>query len=223
CRTDVDMATIEAAVQSGLKAAQALQLRALAEGGKMIGTPITTAKHQVYSDAHFLAAKLALLPLAYAATAASAYMGAGPVNSEGAMPMNAYSPRTYSALLPLAFTLDWLKTAYWLGRRLLPGGSPSGEHDDEITVDGGHLVAPLAPLLAAVGETVSLAGQWLQDRAGQIEPTRSAPPAGAAFAAALGTFVDQAQRTARAAYAPPSTLDSTGDDDAHRRRWRTKR
>ena len=103
CRTDVDMATIEAAVQSGLMAAQALQDADAAASGRMRGPAVTIDQHEVYSDARFQATKLLLLPLAYAATAWSALTGDDSPLRRGARPLapDEYSPAGYALLLPL--------------------------------------------------------------------------------------------------------------------------
>jgi len=206
CRTDVDMATMEGAVQSGLLAAQGVQARHELVSGKLLGEPITTAAHEIYSDAHFLAVKLALLPFAYAATALSAQMDPGPPLKNGEMAANAYSPKTYSLLLPLAFTLDWWKTAYWLARRLTPsksglGASPPGGVDGFI--------------------------DYMSEVAAQAIEAVTAPPGpegafkpGERFAKALSAFTDQAWRTARTAF--PQTADSAHPSGEPRRRWRAK-
>ena len=69
CITDVNMATVESAVQSGLTAASDLQTWDAGRTGRLRGDPIKLVEHDVYSNGALLAAKLALLPLAYAATA----------------------------------------------------------------------------------------------------------------------------------------------------------
>ncbi len=79
CQTDVDMATVEAAIQSGIAAAQAVQARDKTATGALRGDAIGPAKHDVYSDAVFLAVKLALLPWAYAATAWAAVVDEKPL------------------------------------------------------------------------------------------------------------------------------------------------
>jgi hypothetical protein len=59
CKTNVDMATIEAAVASGLKAAQAVRQK------HALGSPIAIAESDQYGDAAFIAMKLSLMPFAY--------------------------------------------------------------------------------------------------------------------------------------------------------------
>jgi hypothetical protein len=206
CQTDVDMATIESAVQSGILAAKALQAEEGRATGVLHGAAITTTGHVVYSDVSFLAAKLALLPFAYAATAASAYVDKPPTEPDGALPYNVYSPRTYSILLPLAFSLDWWKTAYWLARKMTTGETAE---DDEVTrpVD----------VAGMIGEAMTLAREALSGfgPASPGEPARAASPN--RLGEALATFTEQAVRTVQAAYASPQGAE------AYRRRWRMKR
>jgi len=143
CQTDVDMATVEAAIQSGVAAAQAVQAKDKTAKG-VRGEPIAPAKHEIYSDSVFLALKLSLLPFAYACTAWAAVVDAQPLIGRShspaakrapmmkAAPENSYSPLTYSLLLPVAFTLDWWKTAYWLTRKVLP--DPQAPVTDDVTI-----------------------------------------------------------------------------------------
>lgn len=63
CRNHIDMATVEAAVTSGLNAASALQAR------QTLGEPIVTRHPPVWSHAAVAALKLALAPSAYATKA----------------------------------------------------------------------------------------------------------------------------------------------------------
>ena len=144
CQTDVDMATVEAAIQSGVAAAQALQARDKPAKGALRGEPIVPARHEIYSDSVFLALKLGMLPFAYACTAWAAAVDEQPLIGRShspdtkrapamkAAPQNSYSPLTYSLLLPVAFTLDWWKKAYWLTPKLLP--VPGAPANDDITI-----------------------------------------------------------------------------------------
>ena len=205
CRTDVDMATIEGAVQSGILAAQGVQARHERVSGDRLGKPIPMAEHEIYSDAHFLAVKLALLPFAYGASALSAHMDPGPAEKNGVLPRNAYKPSTYSLLLPIAFTLDWWKTAYWLARRLTPGAS-QGEPGSE-------------------GRTGLMA--FAREMTGSIIGAVAAPPTpegefkpGERIGKALNAFTGQAWRTAQAAF--PQTADTAHPPGEPRRRWRVK-
>ena len=160
CQTDVDMATVEAAVQSGVMAAQAVQQAELAgsNGARMASPPIEMAPHRVMSDATFLAAKLALLPLAYGASAWSALAGGHkpPPTADGVPP--AYNPGARAILLPFDYAVDWWRTAYWLQRALVKGTKDG-------SVDGVH------PTDAPQG--LGVRGVW----ANSSQPLAAAPPA----------------------------------------------
>jgi hypothetical protein len=201
CRTDVDMATIEGAVQSGILAAQGVQAQHARVSGDRLGAPIPMAKHKVYSDAHFLAVKLALLPFAYGASALSAQMDPGPAGKDGVLPANAYKPSTYSLLLPLAFTLDWWKTAYWLARRLTPGpGQGDSESEGHVNLLGFAREMADAAIEAVVGPRTP---------EGEFKPGERIGPA-------LNAFSAQAWRTAKAAF--PQTADPAAGEPRRRRR-----
>jgi Flavin containing amine oxidoreductase len=210
CQTDVDMATIEAAVQSGLNAAQAVLDQDAKEKHRPRGKPITLAKHQVHSQATFLAAKLALLPLAYLATARSNW-DAESTLTKGPLPANRYSTNAYSLLLPLAFTLDWWKTAYWLARRLAPSPGDTG-------------VDPSDTLIGWGAKGLSAASDVLHKMASSKPPggEGSATPS---VSSALSTLASQAWRTAQAAYAAGQAKGSgqEADPEPYQRRWRAKR
>jgi hypothetical protein len=233
CQTDVDMATVEAAIQSGVAAAQALQAH---DGAKhhhrLRGDPIVPAKHEIYSDAVFLAMKLALLPFAYAATAWAAVVDEKPLiartdadtkaaasapmsktTASGpapkatvsapmskAAPQNSYSPLTYSLLLPVAFTLDWWKTVYWLVRKLDPE-TPGGDSDADATIG---LIGWTRTLTQAAIDYVN-------------NPEADAKPD---LAGSLEYFTRQAARTVRAGVTGAIKLY---DPETYRRRWRAKR
>jgi hypothetical protein len=207
CQTDVDMATMEAAIQSGMLAAQAVQARDQAARGTLRGAPIALAKHEVYSEASLLAAKLAMLPLAYAACAWSAAIEARRSAPTASTSPNSYSQATYSLLLPLAFTLDWWKTAYWLVRKSLPGGEAEDGLEKEVTP------ADVASSLATrAGALVSEFLQHLAAPPAAPDPIAATP----SVAAALAALAHQAWRTAQAAAGQAS------ESAAWRRRWRAK-
>ncbi|HEY7853340.1 MAG TPA: FAD-dependent oxidoreductase, partial [Caulobacteraceae bacterium] len=212
CQTDVDMATMEAAMQSGLLAAQAVQVRDAQQTGSMRGDPITLVKHEVYSDASLLAAKLLMLPLAYAASAWSAAFDDKPPKT-GPAAANSYAPSTYSILLPLAFTLDWWKTAYWLARKSLPGG------DGEAA--GGAMETDISPadfLVSLATRASGAASEFVHHLA---SPAASDPKtATPSVPAALATLAAQAWKTAQAAYV--TARPGATDGEPHRRRWRAK-
>jgi hypothetical protein len=238
CQTDVDMATVEAAIQSGVAAAAALQAYDGSGRDALRGDPIVPARHEIYSDAVFLAIKLALLPFAYAATAWAALVdeapliartgadpkaaataptsvaktsaasstaaAAGPKATASApmskaAPQNSYSPLTYSLLLPVAFTLDWWKTAYWLVRKLDP--DTPGDSDGDATIG---LIGYTRTLAQAAIDYVN-------------NPEADAKPD---LAGSLEYFTRQAARTAKAGL---SEVGKLYDPDLYRRWWRAKR
>ena len=222
CKTDVDMATVEAAVESGLMAALALQAEDASRSGRMRGAPVTIDKHQVHSDTAFQAAKLALLPFAYAATAWSALTGDKRL---GPLPKDAYEPSSYALLLPLAFTLDWWKTLYWLARSLAPGPDAGDPDDPDADADAllaaaarGTLgAAPSEALAKLTAKTLNAAGGALQALAARL-PSRDEPPT--KLAAALSAFSDQAWRTLHVAAAQLSA--PVAGRRSYQRRWRVK-
>ncbi|MCA6121350.1 FAD-dependent oxidoreductase [Bradyrhizobium sp. WSM 1704] len=106
CLNEVKMATVEAAVLSGLHAARAVQTRV---EGK---TDIVIEQSVMPSSGEFAAAKLLLLPLAYGAMAWSAVNAAMRDLSDGRVdtPEEILTPGTTLALLPLRFAADWVKS-----------------------------------------------------------------------------------------------------------------
>ncbi|MXP14911.1 FAD-dependent oxidoreductase [Altererythrobacter confluentis] len=162
CRTDVDMATVEGAVQSGFQAAKALQKRDAALTGKGIrGPEIRVIAHTTYSTASFRAAKLMLMPLAYGALAMTAYDQWKAHLAEGATPLGKaeFSLSEYLLLVPMQFTMDWLKGAYWLVRALSDGGE-----DDPLKT--GILYKALPPVGDGDGEHRGQTGAADGDAAG---------------------------------------------------------
>jgi hypothetical protein len=219
CQTEVDMATVEAAVESGMNAAAALQEADARATGRPLVQPVVTLRHKVDPEAVLLAAKLALLPVAYAATAWSNALESSPekIAQDGPLKPNQYLPSTYSLVLPLAFALDWWKTAYWLGRKAFPGMEGTGEPDQN------------APSYDFFGDLEKIAGQIsqaLQPKTAPIEAPAEPPPPpklGPAFAA----FVDQAWRTAQVGYTAAQKRAGMPEPDPpppgpYRRRWRAK-
>jgi flavin-dependent amine oxidoreductase len=115
CRTDVDMATVEAAVLSGL-AAHALWKK------KPLGKPIVIAKPPMYSDSTVLALKLLLMPFAYGAKGLSMADDAVADLRRRNLARGLISPLAKISSLPLAYTLDWWETAYAFWKSVLRGG-----------------------------------------------------------------------------------------------------
>ncbi|MBR0874960.1 FAD-dependent oxidoreductase [Bradyrhizobium tropiciagri] len=106
CRNEVKMATVEAAVLSGLHAARGVQLRVENK------TDIAIEQSVMPSLAQFSAAKLVLLPLAYGAMAWSAANAAMRDLADGRVdtPEEILTPATTLAVLPLRFAADWVKS-----------------------------------------------------------------------------------------------------------------
>ncbi len=223
CRTDVDMATVEAAVQSGLQAALAVQGADAAMTGATRGDPVAILGHERFSDTVFLAAKFLLLPSAYLMTALSPLMDRFRHSFEGIddgdeenPSRNAYSEPLYSLLLPLALTLDLLKTGYWLVRRI---AEPAPEAKDGLLTVEAVSSTSILPTAASAG--LMAASQALRGVAatlpGRVEPGASAAPRpGAALGPAWRRFGAQLARTVAASVA------STGETAAPHRHWRTK-
>jgi hypothetical protein len=153
CQTDVDMATMEAAVQSGILAARAIQADDAARNNTTRGAPIAMAGHRLYSTTTFRAAKLALLPYAYLAVAWAAYEQDKRAVQENpaARADGQYRLSEYALLLPLQFSLDWLKSAYWLARCLTSDDASVGVRS---TITHDAVGSGDAPTAAATKTTV---------------------------------------------------------------------
>ena len=159
CQSNVDMATIEGAVESGVLAAQAVQtFEAKQRSGKLHGAPIEIVKHTTYSDAALRGAKLALMPFAYAAK----FVAQGERDRNGGGPTlhdlsnSLQSERT--VLLPMIYVLDWWTTAYWFWRAVLEpdndGNSTApSNHDDDNFIGLGTAI------LMVLGEFASYASE----------------------------------------------------------------
>jgi len=109
CRTGVAMATIESAVVSGLRAAQAVWRK------RPMGEPVMIAAPEMYSDAAFLAVKLAWLPAAYWAKWWSIAFEASAHLSRGDFGKGLVQPAARMMLLPVKYTADWWETTatFW--------------------------------------------------------------------------------------------------------------
>jgi len=153
CQTDVDMATMEAAVQSGILAARAIQADDATRNNATRGDPIAMAGHRLYSTTTFRAAKLALLPYAYLAVAWAAYeLDKRAVKENPAARTDGqYRLSEYALILPLQFSLDWLKSAYWLARCMT---SDDGAGGGRSTITHGTGLAGDAPGATATRTTL---------------------------------------------------------------------
>ncbi len=212
CRTDVDMATIEAAVQSGLQAAQALWKK------ERKGAPIIIAQSEVHTDTTFIAMKLALIPFAYWAKWWSIAFDAVHYLENGDLPRGLISPAARMMLLPFTYTVDWWETAYAFSKSVLYDGK-SGEPAS--AMEPGTFSADPIALGAKVW---SMASDFLEIVTSRELPTRDGSSLGDmqsgpyAFAAYLW-------RTVQSAY-EASKMNGPGQaakSESYRRRWRVKR
>ena len=226
CRTDVQMATVESAVQSGVQAAQALQARSPR------GALIEMVPHEVWSTAAFLAAKLALLPFAYAASAWSAAIDPASKISESELPADTYSPMTATLVLPGAFAMDWWKTAYWLAKAVLYN-QPEADTDQLGGKAGGEAGAGVGPTdddvppesLAALGaKALSTAADFLHaiaSRAAAEVPGAGGADAPARLAATAKGVWSRIQSRYEAN--PADGAAARPGPGRYQRRWRVKR
>ncbi|WGR70883.1 MULTISPECIES: FAD-dependent oxidoreductase [unclassified Bradyrhizobium] len=121
CRNDVNMATVESAVLSGLHAAHELVKKT---DGK---SDISVALCDLPSSAQFAAAKLVLLPLAYAALAWSA-VNAGVRDLASKDPEESLTPLSMLALIPPRYLADMVVSLENLAVALLSRHEPSGSN-----------------------------------------------------------------------------------------------
>jgi hypothetical protein len=248
CRTDVDMATVEAAVESGLQAAQVIQ-EVDSRGGLPRGTPIRVIEHQVYGTTTLLGAKLALLPFAYAATAWSSISDATTSFDPDAANPGQNWEAAYALILPLGFALDWVKTAYWFGAGLVADSraiAATGSIEERMAADEARgTLSPWRPVLDIAaraaealvpgrgGNPLEVAADLL-DRYAETQPTRAdtgrrragAGPQGAAghpagLVSMLSGLVLKAAQAADSAIT--ASQWSAAAQAPNKRRWRTKR
>jgi hypothetical protein len=124
-RTDVDMATVEGAIQGGTQAAAAIQAQdAVLNGHARRGHPIELQPHTVYSTTTLRGARLLFLPVTYAAYGVAAYEQWKKRMEEGDHHLgeNEFTMAEYAALIPMQFAIDWCKASYWFGRSLVGRG-----------------------------------------------------------------------------------------------------
>lgn len=162
CRGNVNMATVEGAVESGILAAAAVQSADAREHGRLRGGAITLRKHTTYGDTALRAAKLALMPFAYAAKAAT--LIGQPGKDNGPPRLRALGNALQSehiALLPMQYVTDWCTTAYWFWNAALSkdeGDTPLGpsNHEDDDSIGLG------AAMLMVLGEMACYAGEQVE-------------------------------------------------------------
>jgi uncharacterized protein with NAD-binding domain and iron-sulfur cluster len=110
CANDVKMATVEAAVVSGLEAAGAVQMQTERR------SDITVALRSTPTDAQLVAMKLALLPVAYGAAAWSTVNGAASHLAKGRIAEGTIAPLIGLSLIPLGYLTEWVGAIEALGR-----------------------------------------------------------------------------------------------------------
>lgn len=204
CRSGVDMATIEAAVQTGLTAAAALQAEDARVHGTMRGPPITLAPEAIDGSAKLLAAKLALLPSAYAASAWAALTDPTGRN-------DAAAGATDPLLLPLSFALDWWKTAYALARTITP----------DATATATATAAPASQTIARTARSaLDTAADALHAFAAR-QPGRGDTRPPSELATTFAAFAGAAWRAAETALTRPDPARPDPTSPA-KRRWRVK-
>lgn len=120
-RNDVDIATVESAVTSGLNAAAALWRRAPR------GKPIEIERHEGYPLSAVLGLKLAMAPAAYAAKWWSTLADAGADLAAGTQPRNGVQRSLDLALAPAACAADMWSTGYALWEELVRGSLTHAE------------------------------------------------------------------------------------------------
>lgn len=206
CRTDVEMATMEGAVQSGTLAAAAVQAQDARITGQQRGKTIADVPHRVYSPTSFRAAKLLLLPSAYAAYALVAldqYRAAKAAGDDRAGEALATLAENLALVLPKAAT-EAGEGAYWFYRSLV-------DSDDEDP--GDEAIGLGAAALMVLGEIADYAASHLGGE------KRAMPETGAAkaFEGLAGEIAGLAGRAFGAVRKAASNGNST------RRRWRVKR
>ena len=156
CFNEVNMSTVEAAVLSGLHAARRLQIQVQGESDIEIESNIP-------SSMLYAAAKLALLPVAYGATASSAVIALMKDLSDGRpdLSQEGLSPVTTLSLIPLRYVADWIASLEALGVTVLTGGSGPGGAASTLEQ---RLQTGVRGVAAAIDRACSLASGGPADR-----------------------------------------------------------
>jgi protoporphyrinogen oxidase len=130
CKNKVKMSTVEGAVVSGLKAARALQKAV--EGH----SDITIAPQPAHSRAELLTMRLALLPLAYSATAWSTINFGLHRLADGQVAKGLLTPAVALSLLPFRYATHWWETVGALGIEALSPSERSGSSALQLAARG---------------------------------------------------------------------------------------
>jgi hypothetical protein len=220
CLNNVDMATVEAAVLSGVQAAQSVQQHA-GRGQAIVGVP-----YDGPGEAELLALKLALLPAAYVAKYWSTVDDAARGLASRNILQGAILPAQTLMGLPFNFALDWWSTAYDFWTNLYEAGVPSLPSlpgAEEASNNGppvGGEKAPAADGLSTLAAKIASGLNDLLKDVAEYEsrfvhgPPSAAPSIGpSALAFGLLNAARSIHRAARSPKAPPRP---------YRRRWRAK-
>ncbi|MCR2832361.1 FAD-dependent oxidoreductase [Parerythrobacter lacustris] len=205
CRTDVEMATMEGAVQSGTLAAAAVQAQDARITGLQRGKEIADVPHRVYSPTTFRAAKLLLLPSAYAAYALVAldqYRAAKAAGDDRAGEALATLVENLALVLPKAAT-EAGEGAYWFYRSLV-------DKDEEDP--GDEAIGLGAAALMVLGEIADYAASHLGGEERPVPETGAAK----AFEGIAGEIAGIAGRAFGA------VRDAAANGNTAKRRWRVK-
>lgn len=191
CTNDIKMATIEAAVVSGLRAAEALRQSAPK------GEEIAIIPQAALSRKELLALKLALLPAAYGAKAWSTINGALQTVAEHRAAEGVISSLAGLSMIPFSYAADWWGTVEALGLHAL-----SAEKEPEISA------SMIADGLSLASRSLLAAGSYLQQlvteqSAGQSAQSDGAPPTLLALVKGLGKAIDDELRKHSPSPAPP--------------------
>lgn len=216
CRGNVDMATIEGAVESGVQAAAAIQrFNAATNGGTKRGKTIELVKHTTYGNTALRAAKIALMPFAYLAKGWT-LLNPSAANEKQIRDLGNVLQSEHASLLPLQYAVDWWTTAYWFWNAALSkdeGDTPDGasNHTDDEFIGLG------AAMLMVLGEFASYATEKCQKGSVSVDCESTAKPgdALAGLARLAGQFAQGLM----------GDEDTSAPDPAkpYRRRWHPKR
>jgi hypothetical protein len=190
CTNDIKMATIEAAVVSGLRAAEALRRSAPK------GEEIAIIPQAALSRKELLALKLALLPAAYGAKAWSTINGGLQTLAERRAAEGVISSLAGLSMIPFSYAADWWGTVEAIGLHAL-----SAEKEPEISA------SMIADGLSLASRSLLAAGSYLQQliteqSAGQPAHSDGAPPTLLSLAKGLGKAIDDELRKHSPAPAP---------------------
>lgn len=216
CRGNVDMATIEGAVESGVRAAAAVQhFDAAVHGGTTRGKPIELVKHQTYGNTALRAAKIALMPFAYLAKGWT-LLNPSAGNDNQIRDLGHALQSEHVALLPLQYAVDWWTTAYWFWNAALSkdeGDAPHGpsNHTDDDFIGLG------AAMLMVLGEFASYATEKCQKGSVPVAYDNAAKPGDA--------LVGLTRMAGRFAQGLMGDKDFSAPDptNPYKRRWHPKR